>query len=235
MFKDALSITIREHLEVNSEAEEPIPHGDELTATLSYGFDGSGQHSIYNQRGSSSSMMLSCFNLRTLTDAQSDVDIWNCTEGKGHNSIANNRPLGLCPQPESRDIVNEILNGTDEAPGVPGLNREIEEIQADGIIVILPEPINRTVKVTFTQIKMTQIDQKMKKAITGMQGAHCTLCTYSPEECLDPTRIAIGFPINRTMQQIRDIFEDLGNPETGIIEKSKRRGRDYAGGARPRA
>ena len=45
----------------------------------------------------------------------------------------------------------------------------------------------------------------------------------------------MGFEINRTMEQIQEIFNKKGNQETGIIEKSGRRPKDYAGGAHPRA
>ena len=235
VLKDAVSITIREHLQVNSQAEEPIPYGEELEISFSYGYDGAGQHSVYNMANQSGSVILSSYNLRTIMDKESGVKIWDCSWRRGHNSMFNTRPIGLIPQAEDPAIMKEFLQGTDRAPGVPGLEAEVKELMA-GFTVDLPAPMNRTIRVTLPKEKVKcTCDQKMKKMQTGLQGAHCTLCTYSPKDCRDPMLIKTGFPINRTMEEIRRVFELKGDPVTGMIPKSARRTGDYDGGAVPRA
>ena len=60
----------------------------------------------------------------------------------------------------------------------------------------------------------TMIDGKMRKAVTGLGGAWCMLCTCTRQEASGQTpegleRVKAGFQINRSLQQTHNIYEEM--------------------------
>ena len=47
----------------------------------------------------------------------------------------------------------------------------------------------------------TMKDLKLKKAISGLGGADCILCTTKQSDWLDQKKIENGFPINRRAEE----------------------------------
>ena len=72
------------------------------------------------------------------------------------------------------------------------------------------------------------IDGKMRKTVTGLGGAWCMLCMFTrleasgqcPEEGLE--KVGAGFPINRSLQQAQDIYDEM-NIDGNMTGKSELR------------
>ena len=191
-------------------------------------------------------MTISVFNVRTITDTQSTVKIWDCTKHRGANSIFNTRPVAIIPLTESRTVIKALYQGTNSltpeelaelpgaCPSIPGLETEITDLM-EGFTVEVPEPISRTVNVILPEEDRRHIvDLKMKHTCLGLQGCPCTLCTFSAKDCIDPEKIQEGFPINRTMEQIEEAWEKYGDERTQWVPKPKRKAGDYDSGTTPR-
>ena len=224
-----------------------LPYGDNLVISLSHGTDGSGQHSVYNISNQTGSVTTSVINVRTLADRHSKAMLWDCTKQRGANSLFNTRPIALIPLAESRVVVKALNLGTDAltpaelsqlpgpCPDVPGLEAEIRELM-EGFTVKLPEPINRTVNVILpAENRRHPVDLKMKHTELGLDGCYCTFCSFSPRDCVNPVKIQQGFPINRSMEEIREIWEKYGDEDTEKVPQRNRKTGDYDKGERPRA
>ena len=95
------------------------------------------------------------------------------------NSVVYVRPYLLVPKQEGRDLMREILQGGN---GVPGLEEEIRTIRESGLEFTLPPPDSNTVQATLiADPVMSAQDDKMKKCILGIEGAYCTICSFSDQ------------------------------------------------------
>ena len=78
------------------------------------------------------------------------------------------------------------------------------------------------------QSKCCQVDGKNKKVMTGATGAFCQCCTCTAAEARDPERVALGFFINRTIEEMTKIWEKLVTVNKKGEEVIKKRPNDYA-------
>ena len=62
-------------------------------------------------------------------------------------------------------------------------------------------------------IEQTMIYEKMLVALTGLGGAYCKMCDLSEAECQNPEVAVQGFVMNRTMTDVQDLWELLGDGE----------------------
>ena len=65
-------------------------------------------------------------------------------------------------------------------------------------------------KIKFdSDIKMTQIDHKIRQLQCGLGGAFCTCCDFSKDECNNIDQIKLGFPITRDLVEIQAMYDKL--------------------------
>lgn len=64
------------------------------------------------------------------------------------------------------------------------------------------------------------MDRKAAQLHMGLGGSYCDLCSFSKEQCLDPTLVRQGFQITCSIVNIQIIFEELVQ-EDGEVKKTK--------------
>ena len=55
---------------------------------------------------------------------------------------------------------------------------------------------------------MTMVDGKLHSLLTGLGGAFCCLCSYSKEQCNTLDYVKAGFPVDRSLEQTKQICEE---------------------------
>ena len=53
----------------------------------------------------------------------------------------------------------------------------------------------------------------------GLGRAYCDLCTCSKQHCLDPERIEVGFIINREVEDLINLFNELEQEDGKILKR----------------
>ena len=171
----------------------------EMSLRIKYGFDGSGSHSMYNQKNNvdTHNMILTVFCPLDIYDK--DNKVW---EETSPNTPQTQRPLMLQLGKEDRDAIE-----------VQGMFNSDIKMMNEGILLD-----DTTLK---TEVK-TMYDRKASDTYMGLTGAYCDLCTHSKAECLSKVTSREFFKINRSIETMNGIFEDLS--ENGTIVK---RNKDY--------
>ena len=169
----------------------------DLKMELKYGFDGSGSHAIYNQKDNvdSNNMILTVFSPLNIKAGRTLV--W---EEDSPNAASTQRPLMLQLGKESRDTL--------EAQGL--LNADIDTMTKDGFSV-------GGEKVMVNDVH-TMFDRKAANIYLGCTGAYCDLCTKSKEDCLRHIKEGQLFSIDRDVQTMHSIFDDLVDEDGEIIK-----------------
>ena len=219
----ALTHTISERLQVEKEAGTEF--GNKVAFNMSCGFDGCSSHSKYMMNQDMSSQLLGVYTVTDLWDVPESGPkklIWDCRDF-GHNSIWNCRPFCVVPEEETRKVLKALMKGVD---GVFGFDEEWKIIMQDGLTFVLPDDAGTEIRAILKKKPTPTGDGKMKCLLSGLAGAYCTLCTHTAADCRTHALIAIGFPINRTQEEIDAVCRRLANSE-GHIPKSKRRTGDY--------
>ena len=167
-----------------------------LKLVISDGLDGSGCHRIYNQLPlhpeiSTKSFILFGFKIISMTDSSNPPEIhWI-------NPMPNSpfvlRPVALLSLEENRENVRFIMERI--------INQETEILEKEGIIL---DQIPVEIKII-----RSMVDGKMAKLCDGAGGAACQLCTATKFNLKDTYFIRNGFPINRTIQSAKQIFEEV--------------------------
>ena len=170
--------------------------------SLKYGFDGSGSHNIFNQKGNAetSNILLSTF--CPLSLEHNNTNLWKETTP---NSATAQKPYCLQMGKESVDQYHAQDPFQDEL-----LKME------QGIDVN---------KKTVTVKAHLSCDRKASEMVFGNAGAFCDMCTLTKEECEDVNNIKNGFVISKSVEGLWEVYENLKDPddENEIV---KRRG-DY--------
>ena len=52
------------------------------------------------------------------------------------------------------------------------------------------------------------VDGKLHSLLTGLGGAFCCLCSYSKEQCNTLDYVKAGFPVDRSLEQTKQICEE---------------------------
>ena len=176
----------------NFEVESPL-----LQMKIKYGFDGSGSHAIYNQKNNAetNNMVLSMFCPLDIKVQNGEV-VW---EEPAPNSPLSQRPLILQMGKESHENL--------EAQAI--FNEDIRIMTDDGFAVN-----NKTLKADMHMM----FDRKAADSYLGCTGAYCDLCTHSKEVCVQKVKHRETFVIDRDVQTMHQIFDDL--EVDGVIQRS---------------
>ena len=187
-----------------------------LKATWLTGFDGSGSQPTAMQQsrnGSSSNPeipVISQQNRETVVAVIKDIKTKTgdtIFETEKMASTHSCRIYMLLPQKENRQVMEQF---------VPIMDREAKELESTLMDVPLPNgdevPFNSTVNPRL-------MDGKAVKEASGLGGAYCLFGTCSKEDGQDIERIKAGFELNRTMEQVDQIFKKLYDEEIGTIAK----------------
>ena len=201
--KSCLDLTLTEHI-INIGEDH---FGEELNITLTWGLDGSGNNldmnHINSAHFSTSNVMVACF---TVTSIRSmGQELWNVSE-LGHNSPKATRIFSLFPGKEEDALLRRFY---------PQIEQEFKEIQENGLIIKLDG--RKEIKVNLLTCKGSQMDGKMISNLMGILGAYCSMCNTSMKEAHQKEEIKNGFPINRSLEEIMEISEQLMDEE-GLIK-----------------
>ena len=128
------------------------------------------------------------------------------------NSALTQRPLAIIGAKEDRD---DILR-----PFVPQIESEIIDVAKNGFHMKFME---KDIHVTVNS-KLTMLDGKMRSALQGTGGAYCQMCKSTKPNCHKIDCVVNGFRIDRTIQDMHDIFNMLS--DDGESPVAKREG-DY--------
>lgn len=200
-FLKALEITTVRLFETGLEVQQ-IGGGADLKMKLKYGFDGSGSHAIYNQKNNAdtNNMILTVF--CALNIQSGDSLVW---EEDSPNIANTQRPLILQLGKEGRDTL--------EAQSL--LNTDIQSMTNEGFSA-------GEQKVMVNDVH-TMFDRKAADIYLGCTGAYCDLCTKSKQQCVQHIKNREMFLIDRDVQTMHNIFDDLANEEGEITKQP----RDY--------
>ena len=153
------------------------------------GLDGSGGHSIFNQKGSeeTNNIIIIYVPCRKSQNRQ-----WRCYLGKPITCII------------------LILSSCDAVDGKRSWeNCEIvTTLQKERQGAIFPVKHEDNIINVEVQAKMSMIDGKMHTCLSGLGGAFCCLCTNSKDQCMDKELIKSGFAIDRALEDTLEICEN---------------------------
>ena len=151
-----------------------------------------------------------CFsiNLGKVEDDCGNVVEWKSSDG-GANRPQNIRPLSIYPEKEEKGLLVEF---------VPLVEREVEEINKNGVPININ---NRKLSASCEHSELTMIDGKMVSKLLQVEGAYCTMCTYSESDCHRRDVVETGFAINRSISSIKDLALSLADQDTGEIPRKK--------------
>ena len=207
--RDSLEMTLKRVLD----AKNIIPGTDladaiverGLQAEVCMGGDGSGGHSVYNtptalslSSADASHMLVSGYVLNNVkllaTDDEPEQAIFI---EQTPNSSEAERCLALIPQQETIDTGGAFLKQLDD-----------EKIDVETTPITVDYP-NLGKVVVHTKSVMSQLDCKAQCMANGLTACHCTMCTVSEKNAKDPKRIKEGFPMDRSILDLHQLFEEL--------------------------
>ena len=192
-YEEALKLSTMQLLK---SIDPPLLHDlSEVHLTVHDGLDGSGGHSIFNQKGNieTNNIIMYMFRIENIKSANGQL-VW---ENPSHASSLSCRPVMLLMGKETRDNCEIVSRVQDERRNCQFTVQHFDK------------SINVNVNAT-----MSMVDGKLQSLLTGLGGAFCCLCTKSSEQCNDIECINTGFPIDRSLQQTLEICDqDLHLPE----------------------
>jgi len=133
----------------------------------------------------------------TITSHSTNAVIWKETSPTSPSSC---RPLCLLLGKETDDSLKSYYHV---------LAAERDDLERNPIVIDVE---GRSIRVNV-KLPMTMIDGKMRTLMSGCGGAFCILCVCTREEARN---LDESFSINRTGQQVADIWEKL---ESGQLKK----------------
>ena len=178
------------------------------------GLDGSGEHSNYHQLTKVSyttkQVVSVCFAIWevTVSDGTGGSVTWSSTLA-GANRPQNTQPLAIFPSKESKELLQEF---------VPIVDAEVKKLETEGVKV---EVRGTEVMARCDKCTMSMVDGKMVTNLLSCEGAYCTMCIKSQEQCQKIETIQAGFMIDRDLESIRDLALSLTDEETGEVVRRK--------------
>ena len=175
------------------EAERGLHNAEyPLTAKLTDGLDGSGSHTIYNQKQippdlTTKNFLLFSFKILWIKDSSGNI-LWR---NPSPNSPFAMRPVALLALGESEENVKFLMDGT--------INSESKLLRSTGVKL--------TTGVFNIDITRCLFDTKMAAILDGAGGASCHLCTSTREQIKDVELVKHGYPINRFIQTAIQILQ----------------------------
>ena len=209
-----ISLTLTERLRV-LDLSGLDPTSLRVSFSFTWGLDGSGDHSDYNQLSkcdfSTKQVMSVCFSVTKVkvVDSTGQEVIWSSSVA-GANKPQHTRPLALFPEKESSDLMKDLI---------PRVESDVKMIKEEGVVV--KEGDESALTATCGECKLSMADGKMITTLLHLEGAYCTMCTRSQEDCQRESVILAGFSIDRSVESIGQLALSLSNPDTGEIVKRK--------------
>ena len=209
-----ISLTLQERLQV-LDLSALDSASLRVSFSCTWGLDGSGDHSDYNQLSksdySTKQVMSVCFSITEVkvVDSTGQEVIWSSSVA-GANKPQHTRPLALFPEKESSDLMKDL---------VPRVESDVKMIKEEGVVVQGGDETALTA--TCKQCKLSMIDGKMATTLLHLEGAYCTMCSRSQDDCQRESVILAGFTIDRSVESISQLALSLSNPDTGEIVKRK--------------
>ena len=180
---------------------ENVELSSEVQLTIKFGFDGSGSHSIYNQvnNAQTNNMILTMF--CPLSIENNGQILW-CQ--KSPNSPYSQRPLALQMGKESIENLQTLSI----------FNKPLEHLVNIGFQL----SDNITVKIKLGSYMM---DRKGTDYYLGVAGAVCDLCSLSKNKCHNINIVSEGINIDRDIDSLHRIFEELVQEDGNILKRKK--------------
>ncbi|KAI6661263.1 hypothetical protein LOD99_10084 [Oopsacas minuta] len=164
---------------------------------ISDGLDGSGSHRVYQQAThpniSTKSFILFGFKVISISDTDNKL-IW---KNPLPNSPFSIRPVAILALQENEDNIRYLMDTL--------INKESTEITVKGLEL--------TSGFCEVEIQRSQLDGKMAKIISGVGGACCQFCTATFKQIHDPDIVKDGFPINRSITDLKVLFDEVNEEE----------------------
>ena len=212
-----LSLTLTErvtHMDLSALDQDSL----RIVFLMGWGLDGSGEQKDYKQLSKVSyttkQVMLVCFALKQVkvTDDEGNEVCWNSSTA-GANKPQNTRPLAVFPSKETTELLEDF---------VPLVEAEIKDIKMEGVNMSVN---GMEAKAVCQDCNMSMIDGKMVNKLLNCDGAYCSMCTYSLDDCHKSEIIERGFLINRSLESNKDIALSLMDVDSGEVIRKKA---DYA-------
>ena len=202
-FKESLSITVKRALRTSVSLTDNLDklHSHGLIAWVVGGIDGSGRHAEYNSASSledgvdTSHFLYAGYVLVELRI--NDQDRTLVYKDRCPGSSEAERPLIVIPGAESEENFKKVIKRVTE---------EVEELDRDPLTVDSPEFGEFKVKLKFD---LSQLDGKALEQGSGQRGSYCTCCTASEKDAKNIERIGQGFPIDKSIEFLKDLFDLL--------------------------
>ena len=167
------------------------------------GFDGSGSHNIFNQKGSADTNNITMAMICPLVIKSDGKIVWNQPRPQSQNT--------------HRPIVLQLGKETIESLKIYGpITREMAEIEDESFCLAVK---GHTIQ-TKVKIRITALDRKASDAVTGVGGAFCDLCFMSEDEAHDLGQLDEPLNMNRTLESTRALAAMLMNEKGDIPTKS---------------
>ena len=189
-----------------------------LVAKFSAGLDSSGGHKIYNSKAyldknqSMSHYTIAgiCLTSIHLNDAKRT----SVYAVKKVCSFSNERPLMIVPGKDEKDNIMDLVSL---------LNISVFKAEKEKVLIDFG-----SFQASFQlSITLDQMDTKTIKTLAGIPGAYCTACNTSEKDCHQPDSIQAGFPINRTVEAMNQLYSELCILDTDGTELLPKKPKDY--------
>ena len=172
--------------------------------TLKHGFDGSGSHGIFHQKGAAETHNIVMSMICPLEVRTDKMILWTQKNPSSQNT---QRPVAL-----------QLGKETTESLKCMGpLTKEITDLEESGVELMYQGEL---IKVRV-RIRITMLDRKAADAVSALGGAYCDLCFLSIEEAHNPANID-DLAVTRTLESTKQICSALGLDEDGEILKKKK-------------
>ena len=84
---------------------------------------------------------------------------------------------------------------------IPRIESDVKLIKDEGVVVKEGEEGKSALMAICEDAKMSMADGKMITTLLHLEGAYCTMCSRSQEECQRESVIFAGFSIDRSVEQ----------------------------------
>ncbi|CAL4097675.1 unnamed protein product, partial [Meganyctiphanes norvegica] len=206
-FQDVCKYVVNRALISAHITHDTIP--DKLFIVGKDGTDGSGQHfrRATLQVAVKGNILLYSFTpLMICKGDNADGEVlW---QNPAPNSALTQRPLAVIGAKEDRE---DVLR-----PFISQIESEILDVSRDGIHM---QYMDKAIHVSV-HTSLTMFECKMHAALQGTGGAFCQLCRNSKETCHSLEHAESGFPVDRDIQDMHNIFSMLTNDGEVPLVKS---------------
>ncbi|XP_063677373.1 uncharacterized protein LOC134813500 [Bolinopsis microptera] len=166
--------------------------------TFKAGFDGSGGHSIFNQKGSAATNNIIMAMICPISIRYGGDNVWTQPYPQSQNT--------------HRPIILQLGKETIEALKIYGpVTREMGELEQERFVVCVHD---NNVRVSVI-IRLTAMDRKAVDAVTGLGGAYCDLCFFSADESHECNKVD-EFSKQRSFEETNELAASLAD-EFGVI------------------